>query len=78
MKVTTNSFYKQNQDATANESYNEQFLSTKSERYSEWKPQRTVFINKIRTLQRMKATTNGFYQQNQDATTNESYNEQFL
>ena len=29
-------------------------------------------------LQRTNATTNSFYQQNQDATTNEYYNEQLL
>ena len=56
-------------DTTTNEFYNERML------------QRTVFINKIRMLQRTQmlhrtilqrtnATTKGFYQQIQDATTN--------
>jgi hypothetical protein len=40
--------------------------------------QRTVFINKVRMLQRTNATTNGFYQQGQDAAMNECYNEEFL
>jgi hypothetical protein len=79
-----------------NECYNKQFSSIKlgcyNERrcYNERMLQLTVFINKIRMLQRThtlqwtNATTNSFHQWNQDATmntdatTNECYNEQFL
>jgi hypothetical protein len=58
--------------------------------YNEGMLQRTVFINKIRMLQRTQmlqrtnTTTKGFSQQNKDATkntdatTNEYYNEEFL
>jgi len=59
-------------DATTNECYNEQFLSVKSGCYNERCYnkrilQRTVFINKIRMLQRKmlqqtNITTNSFYQ----------------
>ena len=82
--------------ATMNECYNEEFLSIKSgcsiehRCYNERMQKRTVFINKIRMLnrtqilERRNATTKSFYQSNQDvitnkgATTKECYNEHFL
>jgi len=66
-----------------------EYATTNTDATKERMLQRTVFINLIRVLQRTmlqrtKATTNGFYQNNQyatsntNATTNENYNEQFL
>jgi len=85
--ATTNTFCLWNQDATTNECHNDQFLSMKSGCYNEHgcynerMMKRTVFINEIRMLQRKRmlrvqrtnATTNSFYQWNQDVN-----NEQFL
>jgi len=48
-------------DATTNEYYNKQFLLIKSGYYNERILQQTVFIHKIRVLQRTNTTTNSFY-----------------